>query len=146
MPSGEPIFRSTCCMSYVGSQKLIFLVQNTTMSCLDVSSSSNQWSDIKLNLDGEVLNTKMGMTCLQDSSLLLFGGETQSEVVDSDKTLLLYKSSNQSYSAKKSAPLPTPCTPASTSYMLNNSSFYYFLSNEGYVYRLNKIEMQWSKW
>ena len=139
MPNVEPIFRSTCCMSHVGSKKLIFLIQKTTMSCLDVSNSSNPWTEIKLNLNGEELNTKMGMTCLQNDSLLLFGGETTTDVVDSDKTLVLYRESNQTFSTKKSSPLPTPCTPASTSYMLSNSSFYYFLSNEGYVYRLNKI-------
>ena len=92
-----------------------------------------------------MLFSKMGMTSLPNGNLLLFGGET-STAKDTDCAIILQKSSSLNFSASQSAPLPTPCTPASTSYMLNNSSFYYFLSNEGYVFRLNKIELKWSKW
>lgn len=87
----------------------------------------------------------MGMIYLHDDAILLFGGE-DNHSEDSDKTFVLNRTAENSYTVHKGSGLPTSCTPATTSYMLNNSSFYYFISNEGYVFRLNKIEMKWSKW
>jgi len=115
------------------------------MNYLDVCDPLNEWKEVKLNLNGCVLSTKMGMTNLTDGSFLVFGGET-ANVTDSEVSIILNKESSDLYTAIKSNSLPVPCTPAMTSYMMNNCSFYYFLSNEGYVFRLNKLELKWTKW
>ena len=46
------------------------------MFSLDVTGEKTDWKEIKLDLNGCVLSSKMGMTNLPDGNLLLFGGET----------------------------------------------------------------------
>ena len=84
----------------------------------------------------------MGMI-QNDREIVIFGGENT--VHDSDKTFALVQSGSK-MSLRETGRLPEPCAPACTSYVLNNTNFYYFLSNEGKVFRYNKMERLWARW
>jgi hypothetical protein len=78
--------------------------------------------------------------------MLVFGGEYSNSVEDRKETFFLRKKGTETYMIERGSDLPRGCTPANTSYTLNSKSSYYFISNEGYVFRLNKFDMAWSHW
>ena len=150
LPELNQIYWSQACLCNYGRNGLkVYLIQKESMFSLDVSpslSQNAQWSPINIDLRGLEFR-KSGMISLTDTSILLFGGESlKSYSEDSNKTYILRKINQDSFSIEQSSNLPKGCTPAVASYCLNNNSAYYFISNEGIVFRLNKLEMKWSHW
>ena len=79
--------------------------------------------------------------------MLLFGGEQDDPLLsDSKATYILNKVSDSSFDSVRSSDLPQGATPAFSSYAVNNTLAYYFISTEAAVFRLNKQEMTWTKW
>lgn len=75
---------------------------------------------------------------------MLFGGEQSGNTQqDSNKAFILSNTNENSFEVTPSHPLPAGCTPAIA---LNNQAAFYVISNEGYIFRLNKQELKWSVW
>ena len=145
MPKGQQVFKSSICICRSGRTHRIMLIQGQQLYSLMLDRVYNQWEQINANLH-ELTFIKSGMLSLDDDqSILIFGGESNSSL-DTDRTFVLTKVSDGSYTLSESSPLPIGCTPAITSYTLNSHASFYFISNEGQAFRLNKQSMKWSNW
>lgn len=145
------IMQSTCYFT-TGSKQSGFIVSLGSDRLFMLRAKGNldeKWEEWFLQGDtlGIQNHRKQGLAQLDQSRLIAFGGERTRDMEDTDESYILTQSkTSKVFHVTKGPRLPRPCLPQQSSYLINSTSFHYFVSTFGHVYRLNKQDLTWAQW